>query len=203
MAEMTEGELSGKVALVTGAARGIGRAIALRLAEAGSAVALNDLPESLSLGEELGAEIDRAGGRATLALGNVAEGAEMKTAVGSVLAEWAKIDILVNNAGIASARSFLRISDSGWDKLLRMDLKGAFLCCRLVLPSMIGARWGRIINLCSVTGLVGSLGRADYAASKGGLIALTRSLAMEVGSRNITVNAIAPGFIQTRLTDEL
>jgi 3-oxoacyl-[acyl-carrier protein] reductase len=200
---MTKAELSEKVALVTGAARGIGRAIALELAEMGVQVAVNDIQESQADALLVQQEISLAGGQACLALGSVSDSGQVKLCVDSVLDRWGKIDILVNNAGISSLNSILRISEGEWDRLLSINLKGAFLCSKLVLPSMMGGRWGRIVNISSVAGLVGSLGRPDYAASKGGLIALTRSLAAEVGSRNITVNAVAPGYIATRLTADL
>jgi 3-oxoacyl-[acyl-carrier protein] reductase len=200
---MAEGELKGTVALVTGAARGIGRAIALKLADAGSRVALNDLSGEAVLLGEAAEEIAARGGRARAVPGNVCSSAEMKTAVDSILADWGKIDILVNNAGITSLKPLLRITEEQWDQLLQINLKGAFLCSKLVLPGMIANRGGRIINIASVAGILGSMGRVDYAASKGGLIAFSRSLAVEVGSRNITVNAVAPGFIETRLTHDL
>jgi 3-oxoacyl-[acyl-carrier protein] reductase len=198
-----EPELSGKVALVTGAARGIGRAIAVELAGMGVKVAINDVQESQADSALVEQEIGQAGGQACLAVGSVSDSGKMKTCVDSMLDRWGKIDILVNNAGISSLNSILRISEAEWDRLLSINLKGAFLCAKLVLPSMMGNRWGRIVNISSVAGLVGSLGRTDYAASKGGLISLTRSLASEVGSRNITVNAVAPGYITTRLTHDL
>jgi 3-oxoacyl-[acyl-carrier protein] reductase len=198
-----DGELSNKVALVTGAARGIGRAIALELAGMGAGVAINDVLESEAESSQVVQEISATGGQARLALGGVSDGRQIKVAVDSILQVWGKVDILINNAGISSLNSILRISEDEWDRLLNINLKGAFLCSKLVLPSMISNRWGRIVNLSSVAGLVGSMGRVDYAASKGGLIALTRSLAAEVGLRNITVNAVAPGYIKTRLTDDL
>jgi 3-oxoacyl-[acyl-carrier protein] reductase len=127
----------------------------------------------------------------------------VKDIVAGILQQWGKIDILVNNAGISSNTLIMRMTEDEWDSVLDTNLKSAYLCSRFVLHSMIGLGWGRIVNMASVAGIVGSMGRTNYAASKGGLIALTRSLAGEVGSRNITVNAIAPGFIVTRLTDEL
>jgi 3-oxoacyl-[acyl-carrier protein] reductase len=196
-------ELQGKNAFVTGAARGIGRCIAIKLAEMGCRIAVNDLPDSEEEASQTLQEIISRGSQARLALGGVADGREVKSAVEGVLSAWGSVDILVNNAGIASSQSVLRISEEAWDRILAINLKGAFLCSKAVLPSMIALRWGRIINISSVAGLVGSLGRVDYSASKGGLISLTRSLATEVGSRAITVNAVAPGLIATRLTDVL
>ncbi len=200
---MPDLELKDKNALVTGAARGLGRSIALKLAEMGCRVAINDLPDSEAEASRTLREVALKGADAMLALGGVADPREVKSLVAAVLSNWGSIDILINNAGIASSHSVLRISEEAWDRLLDVNLKGAFLCIQAVLPSMIARRWGRIINMASVAALAGSLGRADYSASKGGLISLTRSLAAEVGSRSITVNAIAPGVITTRLTEEL
>ncbi len=199
---MANRELSGKVSLVTGSGRGIGRAIALKLAEMGSKVAINDLPDSVDGGETL-AEIHNQGEEALLVPANVADSQNVKDMIGTIIEKWGKIDILINNAGIVRNNFILRVSDDEWDAVLDTNLRSAFLCARQALRYMVGQNWGRIINISSVAGIVGRMGRVDYAASKGGLIAFTRSLAVEVGSRNITVNAIAPGFIATRLTDEL
>jgi 3-oxoacyl-[acyl-carrier protein] reductase len=199
---MANQELSGKVSLVTGSGRGIGRAIALKLAEMGSKVAINDLPDSVDSGETF-AEICNQGEEALLVPANVADSQNVKDMIGTIIEKWGKIDILINNAGIVRNNLILRVSDDEWDAVLDTNLRSAFLCARQALRYMVGQNWGRIINISSVAGIVGRMGRVDYAASKGGLIAFTRSLAVEVGSRNITVNAIAPGFIATRLTDEL
>jgi 3-oxoacyl-[acyl-carrier protein] reductase len=199
---MTDQELKGKVALITGAGRGIGKAIALKLAEMGAIVAVNDLagsPEAITVAGEIAA----LGGEAFPAVGNVADSGQVKDMVAGIIQQRGKIDILVNNAGISSNTLIMRMTENEWDSVLDTNLKSAYLCSRFVLRSMIGLGWGRIVNMASVAGILGSMGRTNYAASKGGLIALTRSLAGEVGSRNITVNAIAPGFIVTRLTDEL
>jgi 3-oxoacyl-[acyl-carrier protein] reductase len=199
---MEKGELAGKVALITGSSRGIGKAIALKLAEMGAKVAINDLPD----GDEPGIvvkEIEGRGGEAMLAVGNVTNSDEVKAMTNLIAARWGQIDILVNNAGVSSNVLILRMSEKDWDTVLDINLKGAFLCTRCVLRYMINQNWGRIINIASVAGLVGKMGRVNYAASKGGLIAFTRSLAGEVGSRHITVNAIAPGIISTRMIEEL
>jgi 3-oxoacyl-[acyl-carrier protein] reductase len=199
---MTVAELKGKIALVTGAGRGIGRATALKLAEMGAKVAVNDLSETTEA-QNVVNEIKAAGGEAFPAPGNVANSGQVKAMVAGIIQKWEKIDILINNAGISSNTLIMRMTEDEWDSVIDTNLKGAYLCSRFVLRSMIGLGQGRIVNIASVAGIVGSMGRTSYAASKGGLIAFTRSLAAEVGSRNITVNAVAPGFIVTRLTDEL
>jgi 3-oxoacyl-[acyl-carrier protein] reductase len=199
---MTNPELKGKIALVTGAGRGIGRAIALKLAAMGANVAVNDLPDVSEVNDVL-AEIYSRGEAAFPAPGNVADNGQVKSMVASIIQKWGKIDILVNNAGISRDTLILRITEDEWDSVIDTNLKSAYLCSKYVLRSMITLGQGRIVNMASVAGLMGSMGRTSYAASKGGLIAFTRSLAAEVGSRNITVNAVAPGFIETRLTDTL
>ena len=196
---MAQKELSGKISLVTGSARGIGRAIALKLAEMGSQVALNDLPDNSSADETL-QDILSSGGEAMLAPADITNSQAVKLAFDMVLEKWGKIDILVNNAGISGKNNvLLRTTEMDWDTVLDTNLRSAFLCTKLALRSMLVQNWGRIINMASVAGLLGNMGRVDYASSKGGLIAFTRSLAAEVGSRNITVNAIAPGIIDTQM----
>ncbi len=195
-------ELTGKVSLITGSGRGIGKAIALKLAEMGSKIAVNDLPDSIEAGEVV-KEIQSQGRDALLIPGNVTHAQGVKSMTELVVNKWGKIDILVNNAGITRDTLMLRMTEEDWDTVLDINLRGAFLCTKFALRSMIGLNRGRIINIASVAGLVGSMGRVNYSASKGGLIAFTRSLANEVGSRNITVNAIAPGFIMTKLTENL
>jgi 3-oxoacyl-[acyl-carrier protein] reductase len=197
-----DNELCGKVAFITGGANGIGKAIALKLAGMDCQVAINDLPELTEAVDTL-KEIEDNGGKAILALASVIDSAALKSAVNLVVEKWGKIDILVNNAGIFKQNLFLRVSEEDWDKVLNTNLKGAFLCTRYVMRSMLGQGWGRVINIASVAGIIGTMGRTDYSASKGGLIAFTKSLASEIGSRNITVNAIAPGLIETRLTKDL
>jgi 3-oxoacyl-[acyl-carrier protein] reductase len=170
-------ELEGKVSLVTGASRGLGRAIALKLATLGSKVAIN----YLASGEEAGnvaQEIKSGGGEAMLVRANVADATAVKTMTREIV-------------------------DEAWDEVINTNLRGAYLCTKFALRSMMDQFWGRIINISSLAGLVGNLGQANYSAAKGGLIAFTKSVAREVGSRNITVNAIAPGFIITEMTDKL
>ena len=198
----TNQELAGKVALVTGSGRGIGRAIALKLAGMGSKVAVNDLPATADAAGVV-AEIETSGGEAELFPADVTDSGQVKAMTEGIIEKWGRIDILVNNAGIVRNNLMLRLSEEEWDAVVDTNLKSAYLCTKSVLRSMIGLNHGRIINIASVAGIVGSMGRVDYAASKGGLIAFTRSLAVEVGSRNITVNAIAPGVIATRLTENL
>lgn len=195
-------ELDGKVALITGSGRGIGKAIAFKLADMGSKIAINDLPGTTEASEVV-KEIQHRSGIAMLVPGNVTVNNEVKSITETVVKTWGKIDILVNNAGVTRDALLMRMSEEDWDTVIDINLRGAFLCTKHVLRSMLGLNWGRIINMASVAGLVGSMGRVNYSASKGGLVAFTRSLASEVGPRNITVNAIAPGFIMTRLTDNL
>ncbi len=195
-------ELAGKIALITGGASGIGKAIALKLADLGCQVAVNDLPGNPDIAMTVD-EITGKGGAAFSAAASVTDSAALKAAINQIVEKYGRIDILVNNAGIVKQNLILRISEEDWDQVLDTNLKGAFLCTRLALRSMLGLGWGRIINLASVAGISGNMGRVDYAASKGGLIAFTRSLAAELGSRNITVNAIAPGIIDSPMTQAL
>ena len=195
-------DLSNKVAIVTGSARGIGQAIALKLAEVGATVVVNDIGESEPL-ESVAAEI-RAMKRQSLAVtADVSSPADVARLVGTTTSAYGRVDILVNNAGITRDQLVMRMSDEDWDTVLNVDLKSAFLCTRAVLRDMVKQRWGRIISIASIIGLIGNAGQANYAAAKAGVIALTRSVAKEVASRGITANAIAPGFIDTRMTKQL
>src|SRR5246500_3622043 len=193
--------LSGRVALVTGASQGIGRTCALRLAKDGATVALAARnQEKLN---ELAAEIAAAGGNAGAFPLDVADEDQIKSTVKAILAQFGKIDILVNNAGITRDQLVMRMKRADWDAVLQTNLTSAYLCVQQVIPSMLKQRWGRIINITSVFGQMGQAGQANYAASKAGLIGLTMAIAREVGSRNITCNAVAPGFIQTAMTEVL
>jgi 3-oxoacyl-[acyl-carrier protein] reductase len=193
--------LKDKVALVTGASQGIGRATALALAESGAkvAIAARNTEKLMSLAEE----ILSAGGEALPVPMDVADAAQVKTGFQQLLAKLGKLDILVNNAAITRDTLALRMKLEDWDAVLRTNLTGAYLCTQQALGAMLKQRAGRIINISSVVAETGNAGQANYVASKAGLIGLTRAIAVEVASRNITVNAIAPGFIATPMTDPL
>jgi 3-oxoacyl-[acyl-carrier protein] reductase len=199
---MMEKELEGKISLVTGASRGLGKAIALKLAELGSKVAVNYVASD-EAAKKVADEINGHGGEAILVKANVADAAAVKSMIHEIVNKWGKIDILVNNAGITKDNLLLRMSDQAWDAVINTNLRGAYLCTKLALRYMMGQSWGRVINISSLAGLMGNAGQANYSAAKAGLIAFTKSIAHEVGSLNITVNAIAPGFIVTEMTDKL
>lgn len=190
--------LSDRVALVTGASQGIGRACALKFAQSGATVALAARNQEKL--QELADEIVAAGGKATAFPMDVSDEEQIKTTFKAVIAQFGKIDILVNNAGITRDQLVMRMKRADWDAVLQTNLTSAYLCIQQVIPSMLKQRWGRIINIASVFGQMGQAGQANYAASKAGLIGLTMAIAREVGSRNITSNAIAPGFIETAMT---
>jgi len=193
--------LTGKIALVTGASQGIGRACALALAAEGATVAL--AARNVEKLEAVAAEIAAAGGTARAYALDVSSEDSIKSAAKAVLADLGAVHILVNNAGITKDGLALRMKLADFDDVLRTNLTGAFLLTQAVISSMMKARWGRVINITSVVGETGAAGQANYAASKAGLIGLTKSLAREFASRSITVNAVAPGFIQTAMTDAL
>ncbi len=192
-------DLSGKVALVTGAGRGIGRAVALQLGAAGARVAVNYNASEAAAEEVVGA-ITSAGGEARAVKADVGNAAEVDAMVNTLVKEWGRVDILVNNAGITRDNLLMRMSQDEWDAVINTNLRSAYFCTRAVMRPMLRNRWGRIISLSSVVGLTGNAGQANYAAAKAGLIGFTKSLAQEVASRNITANAVAPGFIQTDIT---
>jgi len=199
-------ELEGKVSLVTGASRGIGRAIALKLANLGSRVAVNYRAiEAINKANahNVVESITHLGGEAMSVEADIRYGEAVKTMIEQVIAKWGKIDILVNNAGINRDTLLLRMSDDGWDDVLNTNLRGAYLCTKFAVRYMMRQEWGRIINISSVVGRVGNAGQSNYAAAKGGIIAFTKSIAREMGSRNITANAVAPGFIVTEMTNKL
>lgn len=195
-------DLSSKVAIVTGSSRGIGRVIALRLAASGAAVVVNGVRDSASA-ESVAAEIKALEKDSLVVMGDVSSAADVSRLVETTIATYGKIDILVNNAGITRDRLLMRMSDEDWDRVIAVNLRSVFLCTRAVLKYMTRQRWGRIISIASVVGISGNPGQANYAASKAGIIGFTKAIAKEVGSRNITVNAIAPGFIETQMTQTL
>ncbi len=192
------GNLHGKIALVTGASQGIGRACAVELARAGATVALAARNEAKLA--EAAAEIHGAGGTAAVFALDVASEESIKTGAKAVLDKFGKVEILVNNAGITRDGLVLRMKRPDWDDVLGTNLTGAFLLTQALLSQMLRNRWGRIVNITSVVGETGQAGQVNYAASKAGLIGMTRALAREVGSRGITVNAVAPGYIETPMT---
>ncbi len=193
--------LKDKVAIVTGASRGIGRSIALSLAEAGARIVAS--ARNAELLEELVGQIQSQGGQAVAVVGDVASGSDADRLVEKAVEAFGRVDILVNNAGITRDGLLLRMKDQDWDEVLNVNLKGAFLCTRAVAKVMSKQRFGRIINMSSVVGEMGNPGQANYCASKAGLIGLTKSVARELARRNVTVNAITPGFIATDMTDAL
>jgi len=202
MSERRFGDLTGRVALVTGSSRGIGRAIALRLARAGARVVVNYLNHAREA-EEVAEAIRACGSEALVVQADVTVREEVARLVQEALNRFGRLDILVNNAGTIRDVPLVRMRDEDWDAILNLDLRSAFLCTREALKPMLKARWGRIINISSVVGLMGNIGQANYAAAKAGLIGLTKSVAREVATRNITVNAVAPGYVHTELVDAL
>ena len=195
-------KLENKITMITGAARGIGKEIAVVFAQAGSDLALCDVNEEALASTK--AEIESATGRKVLTEKvDVTSPEEVNEFVKKVLDNFGALDILVNNAGITRDNLAMRMSESDWDSVLGVNLKGAFNCIKAVTRPMMKKRSGKIVNMASIIGIMGNAGQANYAASKGGLIALTKSIAKELGSRGINVNAIAPGFIQTDMTDKL
>src|SRR2546429_8749605 len=193
--------LQGRVALVTGAWQGIGRSGALTLAAAGAAVAVAARNQNKL--NELVNEITAANGKAAAFALDVCDEEQIKSAIKAAIAQFGKIDILVNNAGITRDQLVMRMKRADWDAVLQTNLTSAYLCIQQVISSMLKQRWGRIINITSVFGQMGQAGQANYAASKAGPLALTMAIAREVGSRNITCNAVAPGFIETSMTAAL
>ncbi|MBU0730487.1 MAG: 3-oxoacyl-[acyl-carrier-protein] reductase [Proteobacteria bacterium] len=194
--------LAGKVAVVTGGSRGIGKAVSLRLAAMGARVVVNYVSRP-EMAEDTVRIIQDAGGEAASIQFNIAQPAEVQEAFATILAEHGRVDILVNNAGVTRDGLLLKMKDEDWDTVLDINLKGAFNCIRSIYRPMMKQRWGRIVNITSVIGFAGNAGQANYAAAKAGLMGLTRSVSKELATRAITVNAVAPGYIDTDMTREL
>jgi 3-oxoacyl-[acyl-carrier protein] reductase len=190
-----------RIAVVTGASRGIGRSIALALAAKGATIVAVDIDQATT--EAVVAELQAAGGKALAVVGNVTVPADVERMIDAAMEAFGRVDILVNNAGITRDGLLMRMKDEDWDAVLNVNLKGAFLCTRAAFKVMSKQRYGRIINIASVVGQMGNAGQANYCASKAGLIGLTKSNARELAKRSITVNAVAPGFIATAMTDAL
>jgi len=196
-------DLTGQVALVTGSRRGLGRAIAMRLAEAGADIVINDIVPCHEEAYTTAEEIAGMGRRAIAICGDVSKSEDATAMMEQAWTEMGKVDILVNNAGVTRDNLLIRMSDEEWQMVININLSGAFYCTRAAAKRMMKARYGRIINIASVIGLMGNAGQANYAASKAGIIGLTKATAKELAARNITVNAIAPGFIVSAMTDKL
>jgi 3-oxoacyl-[acyl-carrier protein] reductase len=193
-------DLSGRVALVTGSARGIGKAIALKLSEAGATVVINDVSEKA---EVTAKELQISGRKSMAVKGSVTSSEEVNQMLEKIITAYGKIDILVNNAGITRDQLTLRLSDDDWDAVLDVNLKGVFLCTRAALKYMMKQRYGRIVNISSISGIVGNPGQVNYCAAKAGIIGLARTVSKEMASRGITVNVVAPGFIDTEMTQKI
>jgi 3-oxoacyl-[acyl-carrier protein] reductase len=196
------GALAGQVALVTGGSRGIGRAVALRLAAAGAAIVVTYARQA-DAAEETVERVRRAGGVASAERFDVGDAAESRAAIERIVDREKRLDILVNNAGVAVDGLVVRLKDEDWERALRVNLTGVFHCTRAALRTMMRARYGRVVNVTSVVAAMGNAGQAAYAAAKAGVVGFTRSLAREVSSRGITVNAVAPGFVDTEMTEGL
>ncbi|GAB4437735.1 MAG: 3-oxoacyl-[acyl-carrier-protein] reductase [Anaerolineae bacterium] len=194
-------DLSGRVALVTGAGKGIGRAVALELARRGATVAINDLTGNNC--ESTIQAVEEAGGVAVCAAADVSDFAQAEAMIKEIVDACGKLDILVNNAGTTRDNLIIRMSEDEWDLIMRVNLKSAWNCAKAAVRPMMRQRYGRIVNMASVSGIAGQAGQTNYSASKAGLIGFTKALAREVASRNITVNAVAPGFVLTDLTRNL
>lgn len=194
--------LKGKNALVTGGYRGIGKAIALKLASMGADIIINDIADAETAKETLD-EIKAFGVAAEAIAANVSNEEEVKMLADTVIEHFGKLDILINNAGITRDGLLVKMKESDWDLVLNVNLKGVFLCSKAFIRKMMAARSGSIVNITSVVGIIGNAGQANYCASKAGVIGFTKSLAKEVGSKGIRVNAVAPGFIESAMTDKL
>jgi 3-oxoacyl-[acyl-carrier protein] reductase len=193
--------LKDRVALITGSGRGIGKAIALRLAREGATIVINDLKKEFTT--QASEEITALGVPVLAVPADVSSSESVNAMIEAVMAEYGRLDILINNAGIAQDQILMRMTDEQWDRVIAIDLKSVFLCTRAAIKHMMKAKYGRILSLASVVGIMGNPGQSNYAAAKAGIIGFTRSMAREVGSRGITVNALAPGFIETDMTAQL
>lgn len=194
--------LKGKTAVITGSARGLGKAIALKLASMGANIVLNDIAASESL-DETADEFRKADYRVAVTRGDVRNADDVKTMIAKAVEAFGRVDILVNNAGITKDKPMAMMSEEDWDAVLDINLKGAFLCTKFAAKQMIKQRYGRIINMASVAGRYGNQGQANYSASKAGLIGLTKTTAKEFAARGVTCNAVAPGIIKSKMTDVL
>jgi 3-oxoacyl-[acyl-carrier protein] reductase len=195
-------DLSNRVAIVTGSARGIGKAIALKLADAGATVVVNDVGDAAQINSVVDA-IKAMKRNALAIIADVSSADDVNRLVAETMSAFGHIDVLVNNAGITRDQLLMRMSDEDWDRVMNVDLKSVFLCSRAVIRHMLKQRWGRIISISSITGVMGNPGQANYAAAKAGIIGLTRTIAKEVASRGITANAIAPGLIDTAMSQQV
>ena len=191
-------QLSGRTALVTGASRGIGRAIALALAQEGADVAVNFV-SSEGPAKEVADEIQKMGRRAMLAQADVGDYPDTFRMAQAIIGQFGHLDILINNAGINSDKTFVKMDHASWRRVLAINLDGVFNCTKVFIDQMIKQGWGRVVNITSVIGQIGNFGQANYAASKAGVAALTKSLAKELAAKGITINAVAPGFIETEM----
>ncbi len=198
---MCELSLEGKVALVTGGARGIGKEIALRFAREGADIAICDV--NLEETEKIAKEIQKTGKQCLAFKTDVTDSKDVQVTIDKILDKLGKLDILINNAGITRDSLVLRMSEEDWDRVIAVNLKGCFVCTRAAAKVMLKQRFGKIVNLASIIGIMGNTGQANYAASKAGIIGLTKSVAKELASRGVSVNAIAPGFIKTEMTAKL
>jgi 3-oxoacyl-[acyl-carrier protein] reductase len=194
-------DLKGRIALVTGSGQGIGQRVALKLAQRGATLVINDI--SSSCAEDTLAQVRELGSDGLAITADVSNAEQVEAMIKTVIDTYSKIDILVNNAGTTRDNLIIKMPESDWDLIMRINLKSAWLCSKAVTRPMMRARYGRIINMSSVSGIAGQMGQTNYSASKAGLIGMTKALAREVASRGITVNAVAPGFIKTALTEKM
>lgn len=194
--------LASRVAIITGSGRGIGRTIALKLAEKSYSVVINDIGDPAPP-QEVVSRITLKGGKAIHLMADISKNEEVENLINATLNTWQRLDVLVNNAGITRDQLLMRMSEEDWDRVMAINVKGAFLCTRAAIRPMMRQRWGRIVNISSVAGIIGNTGQANYSASKAALIGFTRATAREVASRGITVNAVAPGLIESEMTKKI